>query len=740
MLPITAPITRPITGPITSPDTDDAIAALFANGEPGAWYDFTDAAVNWRRNLLTRTEEFDNAVWQKIAAGTGSAPVVTANAAVAPDGTTTADLIVFNRGAGNTLTDQSYVVQTPTLAAATYTQSIWLKAATGGDVGKQLGLRNAGGTGYGVVTLTADWVRYTRTETGSSANWEIITRGTITADNSVSAHVWGAQLETGSTASAYQRIVTPEISYLDHDPQPVMFQDSAGTTPVTGVEQAVGLILDKSRGVALGSERVTNGDFSSGTGWTLGSGWSIAGGLLVANPAADFSTASQTLSLTAGKTYRAQITTVSFTSGAFRLYVFDGTSYRDFVDINTPGSYQLIWTAYTASDQIRVYAYNTGAADIASFDNISVREIAGTHAIQPSAASRPVLRNRYNLLTHSEQFDNAAWQKVGLGTGSAPVVTANAATAPDGTTTADQIVFNRGAGNAVGDQSYIVQTPTLISATYTQYIWLKAATGGEVGKQLALRGAAGSGYGVVTLTADWVRYTRTETGSSGNWEVNNRGTITADNTVTAFVWGADLRSANDTAFPYQRIEAATVYDSDATKFPLYLACDGSDDSLYTAANLDLSGTDKVTVFAGVTKLSDAAGGMILETNAGNAGNIYLYAPGSPDYQWRSSGTVNSNVNSTTFAAPTTNVVTGIGDISGDVSTIRVNGAASNTNAGDQGTGNFASAPLYLFARAGTSLFFRGRFYASVIRGALTPVSRAAAVEQQLNVQALGKVY
>ena len=40
-----------------------------------------------------------------------------------------------------------------------------------------------------------------------------------------------------------------------------MFQDRAGTTPVTADGQTVGLILDKSKGLVLGSELVTNGDF-----------------------------------------------------------------------------------------------------------------------------------------------------------------------------------------------------------------------------------------------------------------------------------------------------------------------------------------------------------------------------------------------------------------------------------------------------------------------------------------------
>jgi hypothetical protein len=60
-----------------------------------------------------------------------------------------------------------------------------------------------------------------------------------------------------------------------------MFTTSDGTTPVTAVEQAVGLILDKSRGLAIGAELVSNGDFSNGsTGWGLAGGvWSVASGV-----------------------------------------------------------------------------------------------------------------------------------------------------------------------------------------------------------------------------------------------------------------------------------------------------------------------------------------------------------------------------------------------------------------------------------------------------------------------------
>ena len=67
-------------------------------------------------------------------------------------------------------------------------------------------------------------------------------------------------------------------AWYDPSDLTTLFQDSAGTTPVTAVEQPVGLMLDKSKGLALGAELVTNGDFATDTGWNKGVGVTISGG------------------------------------------------------------------------------------------------------------------------------------------------------------------------------------------------------------------------------------------------------------------------------------------------------------------------------------------------------------------------------------------------------------------------------------------------------------------------------
>jgi hypothetical protein len=143
--------------------------------------------------------------------------------------------------------------------------------------------------------------------------------------------------------------------------------------------------------------------------------------------------------------------------------------------------------------------------------------------------------------------------------------------------------------------------------------------------------------------------------------------------------------------------------------------------------------DKMTVFAGVWKLSDAALSMIVELSAdagGNNGAFRLLAPGSAGYEYRQRGTLNAAGASITpgFAAPITNTLTGIGDISNDVTTLRVNGTQVGTSSADQGTGNFGNYPLFVGGRAGTSLFFSGHLYSLIVRGAQSNTGQISSTE------------
>jgi hypothetical protein len=746
---------------------------LFANGEQGWWYDPSDVNLAWRRNLLTRTEEFDNAAWTK------NDVTVTANTLVAPDGTLTADKLVESA-----TTAVHYINVTGTLTGSTtYSISLYAKASERSRI-QLAGAAGAWGSSAtatfdlsaGTVVASSIWSSASITNVGngwyrcvvtgttqsvpSSAQYVqfvVIASGTTQSyagDGTSGLFIWGAQLEVGSLTT-YQQIVTPEITYVqDVQPLPILYQDAAGTTPVTAVEQPCSLMLDKRLGLTLGSELVTNGDFSQGT-----TGWSPNGN-------ATISSSGNTLTVsnaTAGTADCRAGTTAGFTTVVGRMYKVTGTyvsasGFTGNVSIavgnTTTGSgvaNQAVAVGQTASFIFTATATTTYAFVAFSplpvgatftVDNISVRELPGNHAFTPAAAStaRPTVSARVNLLERTEDFANAYWS-INQVTRTASVLTDNAAT----------------------DFHAVFRNESLAAATYTYSIEAKKGTaqgvfirvrdtiiGGTVhlttNVDLSDGSIVGTLTGTVTVTSlpdGWFRIVLSGSVTAGTRAVvvgiiDGGATFYSGSGKTTEIRNADLRVTNDGVGlpPYQRVNTATDYDT--VGFPVYLRADGSNDFLQTNS-IDFSGTDKVTVAAGVRKLSDAAAGTVMELStaiASNNGTFRLTAPNSAaaNYAFSSKGTVASTNVFTSFAAPITNVITGLADISGDINRARLNAQSVGDLTSDQGTGNFGNFAMYLFSTAGTSSFFNGRFYGGVVRGAFSNDQQVQSLENYMNTK------
>jgi hypothetical protein len=166
----------------------------FSRGSNATMIDGTGRIVYAPANLLTYSQEFENAAWSKEAQGVGVPPTVTANAGIAPDGTTTADRVQLSLGGGTTGSDISQLVQVPTYAIGTYVFSVWVRSNTGSD--QQILLLNFNSQGS-VETATTEWQRFTRLvsvsiATPSSAGIRL--RGAVTAQTA-DILIWGAQLE-----------------------------------------------------------------------------------------------------------------------------------------------------------------------------------------------------------------------------------------------------------------------------------------------------------------------------------------------------------------------------------------------------------------------------------------------------------------------------------------------------------------------------------------------------------------
>lgn len=202
----------------------------------------------------------------------------------------------------------------------------------------------------------------------------------------------------------------------------------------------------------------------------------------------------------------------------------------------------------------------------------------------------------------------------------------------------------------------------------------------------------------------------------------------------------------------ERGSVATAYQKVVTRYEIteagvpsvhYLYGGGASDPRWMVTPaINFTGTDKMTVWAAVRKLSTSAG-MIAElsTNSNVTNGSFYLVPGNVAtaagayYAFGSRGTIHAPVESpANYAAPITNVLAGIGDISGDVSTLRVNGAQVATSAADQGTGNYGNHALYLMMRGGSQFPFFGYFYGLIARGAQSSAAQLAMVEGDYNAK------
>jgi hypothetical protein len=508
-----------------------------------------------------------------------------------------------------------------------------------------------------------------------------------------------------------------------------MFTDTAGTTPAT-VGSAVALMLDKSKGLVLGPELVPALNFTAG--------WFGIGGFVSAT-SDSFTTSGAggvylNNILEANKGYEIAITGTSGASFSLRQADNGG---GNSVDVSTSG----FGTFRFVATRTALYLRNAGAGTT-TISGISVRELPGFHATQATAAARPILGRvpsggRRNLLERTEEFDNAYWTKT-LGT-----VAANTTTAPDGTATADTFTETALSGphdvrrsfSAVSGQSYTFSCyvkakdrTQVVLGTFPSPNWagkFDLSAGTYLGAAPSF--VAPTSGAILDVGNGWYRcsvtFTATATGTRtvflGPSIDGSNNAYVGDGTSGIFIWGAQLELGS-TATAYQRVTSTFDVTEAGQPDNYYLSFDGVDDSMVTPTITP--GIDKVQVFAGVRKLSDAALGLIVSCRDGeiNLSGFSVFAPrtiSTGDYAFRSRGTSN-NADATTsniYPAPRNNVLTGIGQIANSVSEIRVNGSLAASSALVQGSGNYPNQPISIGARATGTLFFNGQLFSLIVR-------------------------
>jgi hypothetical protein len=489
---------------------------------------------------------------------------------------------------------------------------------------------------------------------------------------------------------------------------------------VTAVEQPVGLQLDLSKGLVLGPELVAPIDFNVG--------WTFSGSLVVFNSATSFTSAST-----------ANVFKDYFTVGVWYKMTFRATFtgsinlYNSNTAINGIGPAAVVsGTEYTfyflaAATQLNI---RTFGATIVNVDSVSVKSLAGNHRFQTTSANRPVVSARVNLLTNTETLSGAIWSS--FVSGSAVTNTAGTLNFP----------------NSISGSTYALwraQTSAAAGA-YTSQVEIKAGTTNKVNLILSDGTGATIATTVCNLTADYQTFTVSGTcAANARLEIGANGfTGSTMSAGTVLVRNADLRPTNQgVGLPaYQRVNTSTDYDS--TGFPTYIKPNGSNQFMVTNS-INFSATDKMTVWQGVRKLSDAASfPVIVETSirsTSQPGSFVIHAPflsGTSSYYFNVEGTLSAAYIATTFASPVTNVLSCGMDIAGagiaNELFPRVNAAVPTLtiNGSSAGTGNFGNYPAYFYMRGGTSLPFGGHDYGSIARGAASTAAQITNGETYIN--------
>jgi len=353
----------------------------FSRPTVGTYYDGQTVAKA-EENLFLRSQEFDNASWNKIRL------TVTTNNTTAPDGTNTAEETI--QASGQTL--NGVVFQTTTgVIGQTYSASAFAKANTKNYafvfIQDGATLRGANfdltsgtvgtiesGVTASIVSEVDGWYRCIVTRTISTSTvlssgvYHRDTDNSTTVVDSGGIYLWGAQLEQRDTVTAYTPTTTqPITNYI-----PTLLSAPANTArfdhnPVTG--ESLGLLVEEQRtNLLLRSEEFENASWLKFASTVVPNSIVAPDGTL---------TADKVVATATSASYHGLQSNVGIT-------VSSGTSYT--------------WSVYAKAGEynwIGVIAY-TGLQSFFSWVNLSDGTL-GTSAIGNSVSISPVGNDWYKI-------------------------------------------------------------------------------------------------------------------------------------------------------------------------------------------------------------------------------------------------------------------------------------------------------------------------------------------------------
>jgi hypothetical protein len=524
-----------------------------------------------------------------------------------------------------------------------------------------------------------------------------------------------------------------------------MYRDLLAQELVDTPGQTVALVVDPSEDLPLSQEKVSNADFALGTGWSMGGGWSISGGQLHAGT--DGSLASQNIGLLPNRAYLVTMNVSGRTQGHLGVqlggYAHEGHRY---IFSGSNGLHQGIYvTRPTASSMLHLQVNNNWNGKI---DDISIKEVPYNRLFQTTASKRPTFgreprTGRRNLLTYTEDFAHANWNKTHVNLVADQL-------APDQSLTAVKLE-----ATSVHATHQIIQMATVTDDVYSFSVYAKAA--GEPTMALftsnlsighffnlstgTLLGPVGAPAGATIEPAGdgWYRCTVKihASAASFSWRIYVRTTqvYAGNNQDGILIWRPQLEKAPN-ASAYQRVGSSFDVTESGVPHLNYLWFDGVNDSLHSALPADFN-LQEMSIWSGIQKHTDAQEAIAFELGQPTTDQrLSIYAPDSAggykmSYRDSSSNEIDIDASGPQWAAPQKAVLHGLFDILASRLTLRINEATTEETSGTTLDSQFQDTSLHIGQRVDATAPFSGKLYSLIYRNKNTAQSTSNIIQQLL---------
>lgn len=342
----------------------------FTRASTATYYDGKTTAMA-EQNLLTYSQDFDNAAWAKYQS------TVTANVIAAPDGTTTADKVIATAVSGSHVIYQSAgtngIQQFVSVyaKAAEYTNLQICLNGTGSSnavfdltavtatsvIGTTASITSVGNGWYRCVAVMTPQANTAVAIQGFPAGATANNYGNIfTGDGTSGIYIWGAQVEQRSSVTAYTATTTaPITNYI-----PVLQTAASGVArfdnnPTTG--ESLGLLIEEQR-----TNLLTYSSDYSNAAWNKSS----ASITTAANVAPDGTVTAQKIISSAafGQAYQLVSKATSAVTYAYSVYAKAGelSNFQLYVDSTPSGAGQYLRVNLATGSLISQGSTGTGSA------------------------------------------------------------------------------------------------------------------------------------------------------------------------------------------------------------------------------------------------------------------------------------------------------------------------------------------------------------------------------------------